>query len=62
MQCASLGAETHHGTAHLQAAGIELREKRRGGRGIDYGKEVPFEVKPAAGFYDTQGAHSLGLV
>lgn len=38
----------------LKAAGIELREKRRGGRGIDYGKEVPFEVKPAAGFYDTQ--------
>ena len=45
-----------------QAAGIELREKRRGGRGIDYGKEVPFEVKPTAGFYDTQGALVLGLM
>lgn len=45
----------------LQAAGIELRDKRRGGRGIDYGKEVPFEVKPTAGFYDTTGAPVLRL-
>lgn len=36
----------------LKAAGIELKDKQRRSRGIDYGKEVPFEVKPAAGFYD----------
>jgi hypothetical protein len=32
-----------------------MRERSRRSRGIDYGKEVPFEVKPAAGFYDTSG-------
>ncbi|GAB4822419.1 hypothetical protein N2152v2_009465 [Parachlorella kessleri] len=36
----------------LKAAGIELREKRWRTRGIDYSKEVAFEKKPAAGFYD----------
>ncbi|KAI3429454.1 hypothetical protein D9Q98_005547 [Chlorella vulgaris] len=36
----------------LKAAGIEMRARQRRGRGIDYGKEVPFEAKPAAGFYD----------
>ena len=39
----------------LQAAGIELREKRWRTRGIDYSKEVAFEKKPAAGFYDVAG-------
>lgn len=37
----------------LRAAGIEVREKRRRKRGIDYAAEVPFEKKPAPGFYDT---------
>ncbi|KAL4447677.1 hypothetical protein ABPG75_004896 [Micractinium tetrahymenae] len=36
----------------LKAAGIEMRDRQRRSRGIDYGKEVPFEVQPAAGFYD----------
>ncbi|BES87296.1 cell division [Nesidiocoris tenuis] len=36
----------------LRAAGIELaaRSKRKG---IDYNTEIPFEKKPAAGFFDT---------
>ncbi|KAF6208293.1 hypothetical protein GE061_016747 [Apolygus lucorum] len=36
----------------LRAAGIELaaRSKRKG---IDYNMEIPFEKKPASGFYDT---------
>ncbi len=38
-----------------------MRERSRRGRGIDYGKEVPFEVKPTAGFYDTQGGVVGGL-
>lgn len=37
----------------LRAAGIEVREKRRRKRGIDYAEEIPFEKKPAPGFYDT---------
>jgi len=37
----------------LRAAGIEVREKRRRKRGIDYAAEIPFEKKPAPGFYDT---------
>ena len=36
----------------LQAAGIEMKDRQRRSRGIDYGKEVPFEMRPAAGFYD----------
>jgi pre-mRNA-splicing factor CDC5/CEF1 len=39
----------------LRAAGIEVREKRRRKRGLDYAKEIPFEKKPAPGFYDTSG-------
>ncbi|ESN99205.1 hypothetical protein HELRODRAFT_155960 [Helobdella robusta] len=37
----------------LRAAGIFIREKKRKKRGIDYLNEVPFEKKPAPGFYDT---------
>lgn len=36
----------------LKAAGIEVREKVKRGRGVDYSKEVPFERRPAAGFFD----------
>ncbi|KAK2075652.1 hypothetical protein QBZ16_001760 [Prototheca wickerhamii] len=38
----------------LKAAGIEVRERFRRGGAIDYGTEVPFERRPAAGFYDTR--------
>jgi pre-mRNA-splicing factor CDC5/CEF1 len=37
----------------LKAAGIELPKFRRNRRGVDYLNEVPFEIKPAAGFYAT---------
>ncbi|EDV25235.1 uncharacterized protein TRIADDRAFT_37778 [Trichoplax adhaerens] len=37
----------------LRAAGIDVREKRRKKRQVDYNAEIPFEKKPAAGFYDT---------
>lgn len=36
----------------LKAAGIDIREKAKKGRGIDYATEVPFERRPAPGFYD----------
>jgi pre-mRNA-splicing factor CDC5/CEF1 len=36
----------------LKAAGIDVREKAKKGRGIDYAHEVPFERRPAPGFYD----------
>ncbi len=46
----------------MQAAGIELREKRWRTRGIDYNREVAFEKKPVPGFYDVAGAlHKPGL-
>ena len=32
---------------------IRVREKRRKKRGVDYNAEIPFEKKPAPGFYDT---------
>ncbi len=38
----------------LKAAGIEMREKARKNRGINYATEVPFEKKPAAGFFDVE--------
>ncbi len=38
-----------------------MRDRQRRSRGIDYGKEVPFEVKPAAGFYNTSGEASQHL-
>ncbi|KAL8585464.1 hypothetical protein ACOMHN_059433 [Nucella lapillus] len=36
----------------LRAAGIEVRQKRKRKRGVDYNAEIPFE-KPDAGFFDT---------
>ena len=30
-----------------------MREGKRKGRGIDYNREVAFEKRPTAGFYDT---------
>jgi pre-mRNA-splicing factor CDC5/CEF1 len=40
-------------TRELKAAGIEVREKAKRGGGVDYAKEVPFEHRPAPGFFDT---------
>nr|CAI5843967.1 unnamed protein product [Callosobruchus analis] len=37
----------------LRAAGIEVAQRRRKKRGVDYNAEVPFEKRPAPGFYDT---------
>ncbi|XP_005810448.1 cell division cycle 5-like protein [Xiphophorus maculatus] len=37
----------------LRAAGINVQKKRKKKRGVDYNAEIPFEKKPAAGFYDT---------
>lgn len=37
----------------LRAAGISVRAKRRKKRGVDYNAEIPFEKRPAPGFYDT---------
>ena len=37
----------------LRAAGIDLKHKRKRRGGIDYNAEIPFEKKPAPGFYDT---------
>lgn len=30
-----------------------MKQKRRKKRGVDYNTEIPFEKKPAIGFYDT---------
>ncbi|KAG0297207.1 Pre-mRNA-splicing factor cef1 [Linnemannia gamsii] len=35
----------------LKAAGIEMRQKKK--KGMDYNADIPFEAKPAPGFYDT---------
>uniref|UniRef100_A0A8C1HGI0 Cell division cycle 5-like protein n=1 Tax=Cyprinus carpio carpio TaxID=630221 RepID=A0A8C1HGI0_CYPCA len=37
----------------LRAAGIDIQKKRKKKRGVDYNAEIPFEKKPAQGFYDT---------
>ncbi|CAB3236813.1 unnamed protein product [Arctia plantaginis] len=37
----------------LSAAGIAVPIRRKKKRGVDYNSEIPFEKKPAAGFYDT---------
>ncbi|XP_051935375.1 cell division cycle 5-like protein [Hippocampus zosterae] len=37
----------------LRAAGIHIGKKRKKKRGVDYNAEIPFEKKPASGFYDT---------
>jgi len=37
----------------LRAAGISVLPRQRRKRGINYNAEIPFEKKPAPGFYDT---------
>jgi pre-mRNA-splicing factor CDC5/CEF1 len=37
----------------LRAAGIEVRRYFKRRRGVDYNAEIPFEKRPAIGFYDT---------
>lgn len=37
----------------LRAAGIEVNPRRKKRRGVDYNAEIPFEKRPALGFYDT---------
>ncbi|XP_023017292.1 cell division cycle protein 21 [Leptinotarsa decemlineata] len=37
----------------LRAAGIEVTSRRKRKRGVDYNAEIPFEKRPAIGFYDT---------
>lgn len=37
----------------LRAAGIELALRRKKKRAVDYNAEIPFQKKPAPGFYDT---------
>lgn len=37
----------------LRAAGIDIQKKRKKKRGVDYNAEIPFEKKPAPGFFDT---------
>ncbi|XP_026681581.1 cell division cycle 5-like protein isoform X2 [Diaphorina citri] len=37
----------------LRAAGIEVAPRQKKKRGIDYNAEIPFEKRPAPGFYDT---------
>ena len=37
----------------LRAAGIGVGNRKRKIKGIDYNSEIPFEKKPARGFYDT---------
>lgn len=37
----------------LRAAGITVNPRRKRKRGVDYNAEIPFEKKPALGFYDT---------
>lgn len=37
----------------LRAAGIEVTSRRKKKRGVDYNAEIPFEKRPAIGFYDT---------
>ncbi|CAF0824007.1 unnamed protein product [Brachionus calyciflorus] len=38
----------------LKAAGIELRRFGKKKREVEYNREIPFEKKPLAGFYDTE--------
>ncbi|XP_069624242.1 cell division cycle 5-like protein [Ranitomeya imitator] len=37
----------------LREAGIEIQKKRKKKRGVDYNAAIPFQKKPARGFYDT---------
>jgi len=43
----------------LKAAGIDVREKAKKGMGIDYATEVPFERRPAPGFYDVSEENEI---
>lgn len=36
----------------LKAAGIDVRQRKRKRKGIDYNAEIPFEKRPPSGFYD----------
>jgi pre-mRNA-splicing factor CDC5/CEF1 len=36
----------------LKAAGIETNRPKRKVKGIDYNKEIPFQKRPAPGFYE----------
>ncbi|OIV95028.1 hypothetical protein TanjilG_10848 [Lupinus angustifolius] len=36
----------------LKAAGIDIRQRRRKRKGIDYNAEIPFEKRPPPGFFD----------
>ncbi len=40
-------------TSHTHSLVFSVKEKRRRKRGVDYNAEIPFEKKPAPGFYDT---------
>eukprot|EP00850_Spirogloea_muscicola_P023426 SM000355S13193 [mRNA] locus=s355:12158:17386:- [translate_table: standard] len=43
----------------LKAAGLDLKQRKRKQKGIDYNAEIPFEKKPPPGFFETskeQGA------
>ncbi|XP_010553777.1 PREDICTED: cell division cycle 5-like protein [Tarenaya hassleriana] len=37
----------------LKAAGIDIRQRKRKRKGIDYNTEIPFEKRAPPGFYDT---------
>lgn len=37
----------------LRMAGIRVPPKHKRRKGVDYNREIPFEKKPAPGFYDT---------
>lgn len=41
----------------LRAAGITVSQKNKRKRGVNYNSEVPFEKRPAPGFYDTSNEH-----
>ncbi|GAB1598639.1 cell division cycle 5-like protein [Argonauta hians] len=45
----------------LRAAGIEIKQKKKKKRGVDYNAEIPFEKKPAPGFYNTSEEHYTPL-
>ncbi|KAG2181700.1 hypothetical protein INT44_008515 [Umbelopsis vinacea] len=42
----------------LKAAGIELKQKKKKKNQMDYNADIPFEKRPALGFYDTTEEHN----
>ncbi|KAG2177170.1 hypothetical protein INT43_007827 [Umbelopsis isabellina] len=42
----------------LKAAGIELKPKKKKKNQMDYNADIPFEKRPALGFYDTTEEHN----